>query len=372
MIHTIKQKLYRTKRTKHLEKKLGIACQVYNHCIAAQKTYYRLFKSYLSKSRLQAHLAKLKQRYAWWKQVNSQTIQNIVERIDFGYQKFFRKQNKRPPTFRSRYKYKSLTYKTSGWKVERNRLTIQGLVFKFHRSRRDFGNLKRITIKRDSVGDWHVSFTCEVNKESQSRVKTGKTAGFDFGLKTFLTSDSGDTYQSPLFYKNGIKGIGKASRNLSRRKKGSNNRGKARINLARVHRKIANRRLDHHFKLARELALKYDSIFIEDLNMEGMKRLWGQKVSDLGFAQFVNILKWICKKLGSELVVIDRFYPSSKTCNVCEHVKEDLILKDREWTCSKCRTNHNRDTNAAVNIKRVGASTLSGERVRASSLAIVC
>ena len=371
MILTIKQKLYKTKKTKFLERKLGVACYIYNHCIAVQKTYYRLFKKYLTKAKLQAHLAQLKKTHPWWKQVNSQTIQNIVERIDWGYQKFFRQENSRPPNFKGRHKYRSLTFKNSGWKVDRNHLMIQGATFKFHQSR-PLGIIKRLVVKRDPVGDWYVSFTCEVTEEPKSRIKTGQIAGFDFGLKTFLTSDSGEKTESPEFYRQGIKLIKKLGRKLSSKKKGSGNRARARIALARTHRKVANQRLDHHFKLAKELAETFDEIFIEDLCLKGMVQLWGRKVNDLGFAQFASILKWQCKKHGASLVKIDRFYASTKTCSCCEFVNENLMLEDRQWTCPECSTHHDRDINAAKNIKRVGTSTLAGERVSASSLAIAC
>ena len=369
MVLIVKQKLYRTKRTKQLAGLTDVAASIYNHCIALQKRYYDIFKKYICKNRLQAHIAKIKT--SEWKKLNAQAIQDIVERIDRGYKRFFKKDSSRPPTFRSSHKYKSLTYKQNGWRVDRNRLTIQGIVYRFHKSR-ELGVIKRLIVKRDCVGDWYVCFVCEIKEEPVNRVKTGQTAGFDFGLKTFLTSDSGEKYESSLFYKRARRALAKAARQLSKKAKGSNRRRRARVNLARVHRKIANQRLNHHFKLARELALKYDIIFIEDLCLKGMVKLWGRKVHDLGFAQFVQILKWMCNKLGSELVVIDRFYPSSKTCSVCGCVNEDLRLEDREWTCSQCETKHNRDGNAAINIKRVGASTLRVERVRASSLAVAC
>ncbi len=373
MILTIKQKLYRTKRTKHLDKLIGVAAEIYNHCIALHKKYYKVFGRYIDKMRMQAHIAKLKKIHPRWKTLDAQAIQNIVERIDFGYQKFFKKDNNRTPMFRNRRKYKSLTYKQTGWKVSGNQLTIQRMLYKFYKSRELLGAIKQVIVKRDYVGDWYVCFICEVQGETKKRVKTGKTAGLDFGLKTFLTSsENGKKYQSPLFYKQGSDNLKRLSKKLSPKQKGSNNRRKARLDLAHVHRKVANQRLDHHFKLARELALAYDAIFVENLNMKGMKRLWGKKVSDLGFAQFVSILKWMGQKLGSELVVIDRFYPSSKTCSSCEYVHEELTITDRQWTCPQCSTEHNRDVNAAINIKRVGTSTLAGDKVRPVSAGVCC
>ena len=148
---------------------------------------------------------------------------------------------------------------------------------------------------------------------------TGKSAGFDFGLKTFLTpSDDTKEIDAPLFFKQGVKEIKKASKALSSKKKGSNNRKKARLNLARVHKRIANQRRDYHFKTANQLAEKYDYLFFEDLHIKAMQMMWGRKISDLGFHNFLRIQEHCCKKSGSEIGYIDRFFPSSKLCHVCK------------------------------------------------------
>lgn len=133
------------------------------------------------------------------------------------------------------------------------------------------------------------------------------------------------------------------------------------MELARVHKKVANCRKDYHFKLARRICENYATICIEDLNIKAMQRIWGRKISDLGHSQFVNILKYQGNKLGSTVVEIPRFYPSTKTCSTCGHVADNLPLKIREWTCKNCGTVHDRDKNAAINILRVGTSTLLGE-----------
>ena len=151
--------------------------------------------------------------------------------------------------------------------------------------------------------------------------------------------------------------IKKYSRKLSRKKNGSNNRKRAKLELARIHKNIANCRKDYHFKLARKLCENYATICIEDLNIKAMQQLWGKEISDLGHSQFVNILKYQSSKFGSTVVEIPRFYPSSKTCSDCDHIIDSLPLKIRQW----CGEKHNRDENAAKNILRVGASTLLGE-----------
>ena len=235
-----------------------------------------------------------------------------------------------------------------------------------------FGSPKRCTIKRDTVGDVYITILTDYDEPDLNRVMTGKIAGFDFGLKRYLTGHNGHDIESPQFFKRSINVIKRANRNHSRKKKQSNNRERARLDLARQHRKIERQREDFHWKLAHQLTDEYDEIRLEDLNLKGMKALWGRKVSDLGFADFVKKLVYIAKKKGVKIICIDKWYPSSKTCSVCGVVNETLNLRDRNWQCSDCGTRHDRDRNAAINIYRVGASTLEGEDVRLSSDSCPC
>ena len=173
--------------------------------------------------------------------------------------------------------------------------------------------------------------------------------------------------ESPEFFKRSLNAIKRANRKHSRKRKGSNNRHRARLDLARRHRKIERQREDFHWKLAHQLTDEYDEIRLEDLNVKGMKALWGRKVSDLGFADFVAKLKSIAAKKGVKVKFIDKWYPSSKTCSVCRVVNDSLNLRDRTWQCADCGTVHDRDRNAAINIYRVGASTLEREDVSPGS-----
>ena len=196
---------------------------------------------------------------------------------------------------------------------------------------------------------------------------TGKIAGFDFGLKRYLTGHNGHDIESPQFFKRSLNAIKRASRAHSRTKRRSKNRERTRLDLARKHRKIERQREDFHWKLAHQLTDAYDEIRLEDLNLKGMKSLWGRKVSDLGFADFVKKLKYLAAKKGVKIVFIHKWYPSSKTCSGCGAINETLNLRDRNWRCDDCGTIHDRDRNAAINIYRVGASTLEGEDVRGGS-----
>lgn len=374
MRKTFQYKLYNAKQNKHLRKQINISGLIYNHCIALHKRYYRLFGKSLNKYSLQKHITKLKKqsKYSYWNHVGSQAIQDITDRIEKGYNLFFDslKKNKAdkvaPPNFKKVKKYKSFTLKQAGWKiVSNNRIKIGKKVYKFHKSREINGIIKTVTIKRDSLNDLYLYFSCVLSDETKDSVMTGKMAGFDFGLKTFLTSsDNEQEIDSPLFFRKGLNKIKKANKELSRKKKGSNHRKQARLNLARVHKKVTNQRKDYQFKLAKELAEQYDYMFFEDLNIKAMQKLWGKKVNDLAFHNFLLILQHYCKQHGKTKHHIDRFFPSSKTCHVCGYINNELSLKDRSWHCPDCGGNLDRDYNAALNILREGASSLGLGDVR--------
>ncbi|BAZ08018.1 IS891/IS1136/IS1341 transposase [Calothrix sp. NIES-3974] len=202
-------------------------------------------------------------------------------------------------------------------------------------------------------------------------IKTGKIAGFDLGLKTFLTCSDGTKIESPQFFKQSLNAIKKASRQHSKKLKGSANRERARKNLVRKYEDISNARRDWFWKLAHDLTNRFDVLCFETLNLKGMQRLWGRKISDLAFGEFLQILEWIAKKKGKQIVFIDQWYPSSKTCSNCGHVLEKLDLSVRKWRCPSCQSVNGRDENAAKNICAVGASTVGLDDLRRTLSAIV-
>ena len=160
---------------------------------------------------------------------------------------------------------------------------------------------------------------------------------------------------SPLFFAKNSVAIRLACRNLSSKRNGSNNRRRAELKLARLYKKTANQRHDFHFKLARRLCLEYDTICIEDLNVKGMQRLYGRKIGDLAFSDFVKILKYEASKFGTLIVEVGRYFALSQLCHNCGY--KNLEIKDlrkRKWKCPKCGANHERDKNAAINILQEG------------------
>ena len=162
-----------------------------------------------------------------------------------------------------------------------------------------------------------------------------------------------------------VKAIRTKSRNLSHKQKGSHNRERARLDIARVYRKMENQRKDFHFKTARKLCEEYACICLETLNIKGMARHWGRKIHSLGFCSFVKILEYEAMKFGTQIIFVPQYYPSSQLCSECGY--KNVEVKDlhvREWTCPSCGVHHDRDQNAAKNILMVGTSTISGDVVR--------
>ena len=372
-MNSLKFKLYEHKRNRHLKRMINASGVIYNHCIALHKRYYRMWGKYLNCAKLQSHIAKLRKRNSFWQSVGSQAVQDICQRIEKAYQLFFKHHKKgvRPPGFKKVKKYKSFTLKQAGYKfLGSNRIKIGSRVYQFWQSREIEGKIKTLTIKRTPLGELFMVIVIDDESESGIKSTTGKIAGFDFGLKTFLTGSDGTLIESPQFLKQSLNAIKKASRSHSKKLKGSNNRERARKNLVRKYEDVCNRRRDWFWNLAHQLTDKFDVLCFETLNLKGMQRLWGRKISDLAFGEFLQILEWVAKKKNKQVLYIDQWYPSSKTCSHCGHILEKLDLSVRQWRCPSCNSVNGRDENAAINIQMVGASTIGLGNIRLATPAI--
>lgn len=359
---TLKYRLYNNRRNRALVQQVDMAGIIWNHVTALQRRYYRMYGGYVHKYRMMKHVARLRNgRRSEWKMLGSQAVQGIVERHDTAYQRFFEyKAGKRrrvgKPRFRKVKRYPSFTLTQCGWKYYGdNRIKIGKTNYKFALSRPVEGEIKTVTIKRDNAGRLFVCFSVIQDIEIVES-GTNKIGGFDFGLKTFLTDDEGREYQSPQFFRENMVEIARLNRSLSRKKPGSANRRKAKRQLSLAHIRLADKRRDGHFKLAKQLLDEYDVLCFEDLNIDGMKRLWGRKVSDLGFAEFMSIVGFKSVERSKVVVKIDRFRPSTKTCSDCGAV-QDMALDERVFTCRSCGSVKPRDQNAAINIRSWGINS---------------
>ena len=362
-----------------MQSDLRITSQVHNHFVSLTRRHYRIYGKCdgykrATYTRLSQHLTKLKRlaKYAHWRIPYSWALQECLRRLDLGYINFFEGRAKRPPKFKGWRNYRSMTFAGKQVKIEKvdkdigcpvAKIRLNGRWYRFWYSRGIQGNIKRVTAKRDALGDWYITVLTDFEGFTPEP-KTGDAAGFDFGIKSFLTCSDGTKYESPEFYKQSTNDVKRANRELSRKKRGSNNRKRASKYYARTHRKIQRQREDHHWKLALGLVRKFDLCFFEDLNLAGMKRLWGRKVSDLAFGDFLIKMHWQAKKRCKRVETIGRWETTTPVCHECGQKHLFIDLKIRDWYCHSCKIHHDRDVNAAINILKVGASTFGGEGVR--------
>ena len=284
-----------------------MASEIWNHSVALKNRYYKMFGQGLPKWKLQAHLAKLRNgRFAHWQAVGSQSLQAITDRLYLAWEAYFKGDIKRPPTFRKRRNYRSFTLKQTGYKLlGHGRIKILGRNYRFNQSRAISGIVKTVNVRRDALPDVHITFSCEVQRPDTAP-KTAQAAGVDFGLKNFLTLSNGERVAAPQPLKAELRHLRKAQRVLSRKTMGSKSRGRAKLDVARVHKKVADVRNDWQWKQVRVLLLMFDMLAFETLNIKAMRLLWGRKISDLGFADFLLKAQWTAKKLGKDLIKIDR------------------------------------------------------------------
>ena len=363
-------KLFKDKTLRHLHDDLNICGVVKNHFLALCMRYYRRYGKGLSYSKMSKHLTKLKKldKYEHWNIPYSWSLQNVLKRLSQTFREM-KTLGRGHPKFKSCKKHKGMTFNGIQAPVEkvldkqknkRNhptyRIRLNGHWYRFALHREIKGQITQVHVTRDALGDVYITLT-EDYSEVKIEPKTGKAEGFDFGIKDFLTGSDGERYTSPMFYKQNSQKLAKAQSVYSRKVKGSHNQERARKNIARIHKKTANQRTDHHWKLAIQLCRKFDILFFEDLNLRGMKTLFGKQVSDLAFGEFVRKLKHQSKKRIRSVLKIGRWTPSTKCCSVCGHKNETLTLADREWACPKCNTHLDRDHNAAMNILMEGVAS---------------
>ena len=365
-----KHKLFHDKTLKRLHNDLNICGVVRNHFIALSMRYYRRYGNRLSYSKMSKHLTKLKklEKYQHWNIPYSWSLQNVLKRLSQCFREM-RTLGRGHPQFKKCQKHKGMTFDGTQTPIEkvldaekhqRNhptyKIRLNGYWYRFALHREIKGAITQVQVTRDALGDGYITIT-EDYSEVIPEPKTGKAEGFDMGIKDFLTTSGGKRYTSPMFYKRNAKQLAKAQKAYSRKVKGSNNRERARKQVARIHKKTENQRTDHHWKLAIDLCRQCDILFFEDLNLEGMKRLWGKQVSDLAFGDFMQKVKWQSKKRIRSVLKIDKWTPSTKSCCVCNHKNETLTLSDRQWTCRSCQTHLDRDQNAAINVLKEGVAS---------------
>lgn len=360
---TYEFKFYAAARNRFLTRQIETAAKAYNHCIKLHQRYWKLYHKHLGANRLKKHLTKLKKiaRFSYLLMIGSQALQDIAERIDRAYKLWWtnlkKKKKTSPPKKKDISKYKSFTLKQAGWKLlGDNSIVIQKKRYKYFKSREVEGKVKTVTVKRDACGDIFLYIVVEQEIE-EIKVRSGKSVGFDYGFhdSMLIGVSEDEDIKAPSFFRKNQEKFKQANRALSLKEGGSNHKRAARLNRAKLYRRIAWQRKDYHYKLAHELCDQYSLICLEDLSHKFMMKGHGKKAGDYGFAAFLKILEWVALKRGVTIVKVDRFFPSSQLCHCCGYQNPEVKdLSIREWDCPECHAHHDRDRNAAMNILKEG------------------
>lgn len=374
-----KYRIYPNKQQEEmLLKHFGCSRFVYNKFLFDRQEQYRLTgksDNYYKQAKLLTELKKDK-NFKWLKEVNSQTLQQSLRHLEVAYTNFFQGRTSLP-------KFKKKTHRNSFTvpqfvKFENGRIYMpkckEGIKVKEHRPLQ--GIILFATFSKTPTNKYYVSITVKQNYDS--KLPTKKEVGIDLGVKDLVITSEGKKYKNHKFFNKYKKELKKAQQHLSRKTKGSNRYENQRLKVAKIYEKIANCRSDVLHKISHELVMKYDAVYLENLNIKGMLRndKLSKAISDCSWFEFSRQLQYKGEWDETYIHEINRFYPSSKTCHSCGYIMDKMPLGIREWTCPQCNTHHDRDINASINIllegkREISAGTVdytNGEDVRPISI----
>ena len=348
-----------------LAKHFGCHRFIYNRFLGERIAYYLEHKETdAEKKSLNYYdqakkLTELKKEFVWLKEPNSQSLQFALSCLETAYNNFFAGRTKFPK-FHSKRGKQSFTA-PQNVKIVNGKLTLpkfkEGIVCKFHREVE--GEIKTCTITKNPSGQYHASILVERDIEQLPKLK--KSVGVDLGIKTLAVCSDGRKYDNIKPYRTLETRLSKLNKWFARTTKGTALHERVRLKIAKLYQHITNIRDDYLHKISRKLVDENQTICLEDLNVKGMmaNRKQSKSVWDCSWSKLVTMVKYKAEWYGREVVQVSRWFPSSKTCSKCHYVKQDLTLEDREWVCPKCGVKHDRDFNAAVNIKQQGLNLLN-------------
>lgn len=380
MFIAIKVKLYPNKQQEQaINRLLGCYRFVYNHMLALKQQEYTDNKINLSLCDLSKYFhntLRKDEKYSWLEEQNTKIMKQAIRQMFVAYDRFFKlrsgfpkfksKKDKLSALFpldaisrRNTFETKHITLITS---LKNIKFRCSDLYFKRLQIYKD--SIRSATISKTKSGNYFLSILIDIPQDEIVKFKqTGESVGIDLGVKDFVITSDGEIFENKHFYKKQENKIKRLQKQLSRKIKGSNNRVKARIKLAKAYERLVNQRENYIHSVVNELLKYYDTISMEDLNVSGMLKnhKLAKAIQEIGFSRFKSVLLDKSVNNGKRVVFVDRFYPSSKTCSCCGYVYRRLTLKGREWKCPDCGEIHDRDLNAAMNI------LTEGERILESS-----
>ena len=379
MLKSIKIRLYLNPVQKEfISKQLGCCRFIYNKLLDYKKTQYEQNKQSVSLSQLGKYLTDLKKQkeYLFLNEVYARCLNQTMMDLIKAYDNFF-KQHNGYPKFKSKKDTKqSCRFPINVFnrpnyicnKIKGNRITLikqlKNILFKCSRKDEIYLNknqkyIHSVTLTKTSTNKYYLSILIDYNINQKDKLDT--VIGLDLGIKDFIVDSNGNRYENKHFYKNQENKLKKLNKQLSKKQKGSNNRNKVRIKLSKVHEKIKNQRQYYLHQITSKIVGGDQIICIEDLNVKGMMQnhKLAKSIQELSLYEFRRQLEYKCRWHGRQLIIIDRFYPSSKTCHNCGYIYKDLKLCDRKWICPHCKSLIDRDYNAAQNILTEGLKQLN-------------
>ena len=381
ILRAIKIRLYPHKTQEQtLNKVLGRYRFVYNQMLARKQEAYNADKTNLGLCELSRffHRELLKdEQYSWLKEQNTKVMKQAIRQMLSAYDGFF-KLGKGFPKFKSKHDNNSALFpceaisKSNTFETKHISLIKSLKNIKFHcsslyfeRLQRYKDNIKSATLSKTKSGKFYLSVLISMNEEEFKQFRhTNNKVGIDLGVKDFIITSDGEVFENKHFFKESEDKIKKLQRQLSKKVKGSNNRNKVRIKIAKEFEHLTNQRMDYIHNVVNSLLKTYDYIFMENLNVQGMLKnhKLAKAIQELGFYTFKNTLKNKAMMNHKFVIEVDRWFASSKTCHKCGYVYKGLTLGEREWTCPICGEHHDRDLNAAMNILIEGNKILVGSR----------
>ena len=378
MLIGIKIRLYPNKEQEQkINKTLGCYRFVYNHMLALKQEAYKRDKTNLGLGELSKYLfgtLRKDEQYDWLKEENTKVMVQSIRQMLTAYDRFF-KYHDGFPKFKSKKDKQSALFpleaisKLNTFETRYISLTqpLKNIKFRcsdlyLRRLQKHSKNIRSATLSKSKSGNYFLSIIVEMENTELKRFEhTDKQVGIDLGVKDFVITSDGDVFENKHFLKNEEKKLNRLQRQLSRKVKGSNNREKQRVKIAKLFERMTNKKESYIHYVVNKLLQSYDTIFMEDLNVQGMLRNHhlAKAISEVGLSRLKKVITTKSLDNYKQVIYIDRFYPSSKTCSKCGHKKQDLKLSDREWTCPQCGAKHDRDINAAVNILLEGKRMLT-------------
>jgi putative transposase len=342
----------------------GCARWVWNNALAESGNLYRTTGKGLNYHAMTIRLPKRKQEFEWLRGADSQVLQQSLQNLSRAYENFFQKRGGYP-RFKSKHGRQSIQY-PQRVKIEGSRIYLPKVGWvKCVVHREIIGRFKTVTVSRNACGQFHAAILTD-NGEAIPTVSTdGKAIGIDVGLTHLAVTSDGSKFENPRHLRKAERNLKRKQRKLSRKKKGSNSRNKARRLVARAHERVACARRDHLHKLSRRIVNENQVIAVEDLHVKGImaNHSLAKATADAGWSMLTGFLEYKAARVGKAFIRCDRWYPSSKTCNPCGSICDKMPLNVRTWTCAHCGARHDRDINAAQNIRDEGLRILAAGAV---------